>query len=572
MKISLARVNFSTDLLQKIYTAGLCILVVALCYYQIINGQYYFERAKNNYLRVIPSRSMRGAIFDRKRICLAYDKATFNISILPYQIRYKKDSLFYALSKFLGCNINLIYKNYAHNLGGQFSPVDIIVDIDKPTALRLKENFGEDILINHQPQRYYAYPYQCAHLLGYVKTAASSSKIMEQYGYSPSERVGFSGIEQYYDSYLKGNDGGDLIEVDVTGKMVGFLGKNIPKRGSDIELTIDIRMQEIAQTSMEGKKGVLILMNSRSGEILTAYSSPSFDPNNFAKGLGVREVLNDKNSPLMNRITQATYPIGSAFKPILGAGALAEGKISPSTTFVCNGELKVGPAYFRCWSTHGPQDLYQAFAHSCNVYFYQVGLLLGPEEISRWAKKFSLDVPTHIDLPSEKRGFVPSLKWKQRTLKASWFAGDTLNFAIGQGFMVTTPIAIMSAINVFATDGYLVRPYILKKIGVVNAAILNKTYLDIPDKALQIVKKGLREVVRSESGTAHILEKLNLGIAGKTGTAQTSGKSHGWFVGFFTYKGETYTICALAEHGDSSYEAVKMAYRLLKDTTEADLF
>ncbi len=564
--------NFSLGLLQKLYLLGFLILIGVLFNYQIVKGNYYSKRAKNNYVRVIPLRAMRGTIFDRNNIAMAYDKAIFNISVIPYQIRGKKKVLFNDLSKFLNYDLKIINKNYKKNILSLFSPVDIIINIDKLSALQLKEKFKDIVLINAQPQRYYPYPYQNAHILGYVKEATSFYDKLKKYGYSPLERVGFFGVEQYYDAYLRGEDGGDLIEVDAKGRIVGFLGKRFPVKGKDIYLTIDNRIQQIAKDSMGEKKGALIFMDSNSGELIALYSNPSFNSNAFITGKNTGKFLTNKNSPLLNRAIQAAFPIGSIFKPLMSIFALEEKKILPSTTFHCNGQLTLGSTKFRCWSVHNDENLYEALAHSCNVYFYNVGLILGQKNISKWSKKFKLDALTGIDLPYEKKGLCPNANWKQKKFKKRWYPGDTVNLSIGQGYMLATPLEATVAINSIANKGYLVIPHILKGVEQNNTSLSSKTYLGISEKNINIVKQGLIMTVSDKNGTAKMLEPLKLNIAGKTGTAQTRGKSHGWFIGFFPYNKPKYTICVFLENGGSSHEALNVVYKFLKTINSQNLF
>ncbi|NQT28676.1 MAG: penicillin-binding protein 2 [Candidatus Omnitrophica bacterium] len=563
--------NFSIEGIKKIYASGFWLLILVLFFYQIINGNYYRQRAQNNYVRLVPSPAIRGSIFDRNGNLLAYDRAIFNISVIPHQIKNKKDSLFEDLSKFTNRSLISIETNYRRNSKNPFSAVDIIEDIDKITALRLKEKFKDQILINPKPQRYYPQQERAAHFLGYVKEAASAYEKLKKYGYKPLERVGFLGVEQYYDAYLKGQDGGDLIEVDAANQVVGFLGERRPKKGQDIHLTIDSRIQELGFAALGKKNGVVILMDSISGEILALCSLPSFNPNSFISGKNVARLLNNESSPLLNRATQASYSLGSTFKPLIALAALNEGKLKPTKTFLCEGEIKVGLSRFKCWETHGLQNLYQAITHSCNSYFYNLGLYLGPDTLSATAKRFGLDSLTGIDLPYEKKGFVPTLRWKKRSLKQNWFAGDTINFSIGQGFIEATPLENMLAINVFASDGYLVKPRILKKVGNLPSGLPARTYTRYKKEAIEEVKKGLRGVVSDNDGTAALLNNLDFEISGKTGTAQTSGRSHGWFIGYFPYKNSKYTICVFLENGISSYEALKVTYKFLKTISEEEL-
>jgi penicillin-binding protein 2 len=554
--------------LRRIYLGGFLILFISLVYYQIFNGSYYFLRARNNYLRAIPIYSIRGTIFDRNRIALAYDKASFNIAVIPYQLKGKKDFVLAKLGRLSQRDISALQKNYSRRIQNLFSPVDIVLDIDKTSAFNLKEQLGEDILIDPQPQRFYPYSYECAHILGYVKFASAFYEKLKTYGYTPFARVGFSGVEQYYDDYLRGTDGGDLIEVNAQGKIVGFLGNNSTIKGKDIYLTVDYRMQKIAYEALADKRGTVIFMDSITGEILTLTASPSFDPNNFVRGKNVEQFLINKNKPMHNRAIQSSYPLGSTFKPIVLTAALDEGKITLSTTFTCKGKLDLGNVSFRCENIHGKEDVYAALAHSCNVYFYNLGMLVGREDMAQWARKFGLDVLTGIDLPYEKKGIIPFSGW--RGLK-HWYLGDTLNLAIGQGYIECSPIELLAAINAFANGGYLVKPHLLKSVESVDSPLYTKTAVGLSSGTLKILKQALVGVVDDSSGTAHMLKGLDLKIAGKTGTAQTKTRAHGWFVGFFPYDKPKYAICVFLENAGSSYEALKVVHTFLGKLKEEKL-
>ena len=216
-------------------------------------------------------------------------------------------------------------------------------------------------------------------------------------------------------------------------------------------------MQKIAFDALDGERGAILLIDAQSGEVITLASSPSFNLNNFIKGEDVKKFLVNRDKPMINRVIQATYPLGSTIKPILAAAALEEIKISPERTFECSGEMRLGDARFRCWAPHGKENLYEGLTHSCNVYFYNLGLILGADLMAKWAKIFGLESLTEIDLPYEKTGFVPTPLWKSKALRQRWFPGDTLNLAIGQGYIETTPLELLAAINAFANGGYRLR-------------------------------------------------------------------------------------------------------------------
>jgi len=555
----------------RVIVGGFLIIVFGLFYFQIIRGDYYLKRAKSNYVKIINFPSIRGSIFDRRGILIARDKPIFNIAVIPYQIKGKRKSLFEKLAEVAGVDKKIITINYQKNFQNIFSPVEVLTNVDKLKALKIKEVFEDNVLIRITPQRYYPFSYLYSHVLGYVKKAEVIYQDIKKYGYSPSQRVGVRGVERFYDQFLRGEDGVELIEVDSRGEVMGFLGKRSKKKGNDIYLTLDTRFQEIAYQSLGNFKGVIIVMDPHTGEIFSLVSKPSFDPNSFIEGKDVEYILKDKRKPLINRAIQARYPPGSIFKPVVAVAGLEEKVINPHTTFFCSGKFTLADTEFSCWSRHGQEDLYDALAHSCNIYFYNLGLRLKVERIAKWAKIFGLDKKTRIDLPFENKGLVPTRIWKRKVKKRGWYAGDTVNLSIGQGYIEITPIEVAVFISAFANQGYLVWPHLLKKIKESPFIPKRKLSLGLSKESIEVVREGLRQAVAREDGTAHLLSLLGLDIAGKTGTAQTRGKAHGWFAGFFPYQNPKYSVCVFLENGGSSYQAVKVTYQLLKKLKEENL-
>lgn len=553
-----------TRFVRNIILAGFIVLAGTFYYYQVLEGDYYLEKAKNNYIKIVPFPSMRGAIFDRGGVLLAKDSPIFTIAVVPYQIQKDRQILFEDIARLTQSDAGDIELAYRKNFLNVFSPVDIVEDISKEEALSIKENFPAQVTIRVLPRRQYRFPYAFSHILGYVKDAKIAYGDLKTYGYSPFERIGVGGVEQYYDTYLKGEDGADLIEVNSQGEMVGFLGKKQRRKGNDLYLTVDSRIQTIASRSLKQFRGVLIFMNADTGAVEALVSHPSYNVNDFLSGRRVSEILNNRAKPLINRSIQSRYPPGSVFKPIMALAALQENEVSDSTTFVCNKGIRYGNAFFGCTHNHGDENIYEALSHSCNVYFYNLGLKLKVEKIAHWAKLFRLNRECLIDLPYEKKGLVPDRKWKRREKGASWFGGDTLNFSIGQGFLEITPLRAAVSMSVFANGGEIVIPHIGASIEGREIPHRTSISLDVSSRNIEIVRKGLRRTVSHPEGTAHILEELGLNMSGKTGTAQTGKeKSHGWFVGYFPYKGSHYTICVFLEYGESSAYAVAVAYDFL---------
>lgn len=558
-----------TSFIKKTILCGFLVLAGGLFYHQIINGSYYLRRSRNNYVRAMPIPSIRGLIFDRNGIILAQDQPSYTISVIPHEVEGKKDFLFAEIARILKVDKQTIEANYRRNLRFFFTPVSLVGNIEKSAALNLVRKYPNQLLVSALPQRFYPYPFEFAHLLGYVQNAASLREHRE-YGYTPLERIGITGTEQYYDSYLKGKDGGDLLEVDARGNAVGFLGRKKAKKGKDIFLTIDTKVQKAAVKALGGKDGCLILLNSNSGEIISLYSNPSFNPNFFITGKNIAQFYRDKKSPLLNRATQGLFPVGSVMKPLIAVAGLEEKKINPKTEFECKGAFTLGRARFRCSRSHAYQDIYQALGNSCNVYFYNLGLILGPEKISKWGNKFGLDSQTGIDLPHERASIMPGPAWKRRQLNQPWYAGDTVNLSIGQGYIQTTPLAMTMAINAIANGGYLLSPIILKKIEDQPALKPEKKIIEVDQKWLKAVKKGLYFATH-RGGTAARLQHLGLEIAGKTGTAQTGKQSHAWFIGFFPYDNPKYTISVFLEYGGSSSEAVAVVNHFLAEIKKEGL-
>lgn len=556
------------NILKIVKNIGFSILTITLIYYQIIKGDYYYDRARNNYIKIVKTFPIRGSIYDINNNLLAYDRASFNIAILPVEIK-DRDGFFREFSRETGISYTTIRKYYIRNFKNIFTPVDILENIPVGKAVMIKEKFPS-VIINSKPQRYYPFPYEFSHILGYVKKAEYFYPNLKKYGYETMERAGFTGLEQYYDSYLKGEIGGELIEVNAQGRIVGYLGEKKPVRGKDIYLTIDSRMQRLAYNLLKKYgAGTIIMMDSLSGKIKVLVSFPSYNLNKFISGNIQKNILASKERPLINRAIQHTYPLGSVVKPILAAKALDEEIIFPQTVFNCTGKFKLGDTIFLCWNVHNFENVYEAIVHSCNIFFYNLGLRSGIDRISIWFKEFGLSSPTGIDLPYEKKGIVPDRRWKRRVKHRSWFAGDTVNISIGQGYLSVTPLEALIAMNVFASGGYLVQPKLLDHIEGLSGVAGEKKYIEISSRSLNIVKEALRGVVKEKDGTAHLLSRLGLRLAGKTGTAQAGKKRpHGWFVGFFPYDRARYTVCVFLENAGSSHKAVELLYDFLKELKE----
>ncbi|MBP7217266.1 MAG: penicillin-binding protein 2, partial [Candidatus Omnitrophica bacterium] len=338
-----------------------------------------------------------------------------------------------------------------------------------------------------------------------------------------------------------------------------------------------LKMKQIAEDVFAGHKGAVIIMDALTGEILVLASNPSFDPAAFIAKSNVylQTVMNDRDAPMMNRAITGLYPPGSVFKLLIAQAALEANKINLSTTYTCPGYLKVGKQKFACWSTHHEQALLEAIAHSCNVFFYHTGLLIGPQQIYEYAVRFGFGRPVGVDLPYEAAGLVPNPFWKKIHQLRNWLDGDTANFSIGQGELLVTPLQVVRMMAVFANKGYLVTPHIVKAIDgkEVSFAKAKRQRLPLHEDALAQVNEGARRVVSLASGTASNLKLLPIAMAGKTGTAQAPpGLSHGWFAGFFPYDKPRYVLCVFVERGSAGYVASFLAKDMMEKMIAQGLF
>ena len=545
-------------------------IVCELFYVQIIRGRYYFRLSKNNRIRVVPLEGGRGRIFDRNNVVIADNSVSYSVMVTPQEIQ-NQEKVFDFLSAVLKEDKALLIRRYQQKKFTPFAPVTIAEDISKEKAIVIEENkyLYPSIFVHEGFKRSYPLGEYAAHVVGYVdKINRSRMEKLKRYGYTPQSIIGYSGVEEYYDAYLKGGNGGQQVEVNSRGKQVRLLSLKEPTRGQDLTLTIDSRVQKMTHELLDGKQGVIVMMDMDNGEILALSSSPSFDPNYFldsSKGRQLSKLFNDPAAPLLNRVTRSSLPPGSVFKAPLAVAGLDTKKINEGTTFDCTGYVELGGIKFGCTHIHGPQNLLESIAHSCNVYYYRLGKMLGPDVIHRYAAIFGFGKLTHIDLPHERAGNLPSRR--QRMLSGKrWYEGDTLNFAIGQGDLLATPMQLTKMMAIIAREGWEVQPHVIKTIG--GKEVEKYTFeqkVPIHPAVFQTVKKGLRATVKDYTGTAHVLDIPGLHVAGKTGTAQSSGNKehHAWFAGYILSEKKNVAFCVLLEHGGSSQNACLIARQLL---------
>jgi penicillin-binding protein 2 len=538
---------------------------------EIIQGRKLKTLSDKNCIRLLPQFGARGRITDREGAVIADNKLSYDVMILP-QAADQSEKALNCVSEVLGRNISDLRDAFNRGYVSPSLPSTILKNIDIKKAIALEEAKLDvpGIVIQPRPTRYYLYGNLAAHVLGYVNEIDHwrLTKLAD-YGYKTKDIVGFGGLEEKYDYYLRQEEGGSSFEADHRGRLVRLLGFQSPRNGKDLQLTLNLKIQKIVQEQLVDRKGCVIIMDPFTGEIIAMASSPDFNPQAFAdkSTSSFSGIFEDPDSPLINRAISGLYPPGSVFKLIVATAALETGKMNSSKTLLCEGSILIGKQKFACWDTHGPQNLIGAIAHSCNVFFYKTGLLTSAQTIYDYAVKFGLSRPTSFELPYEAGGFVPSPLWRKINKFKNWYDGDTANLSIGQGDCLVTPLQMARMMAVFANKGYLVTPYIVKCIGDKDISVDQKKITRLPFKASTInyIREGLREVVSDPAGTGNVLSSLRVSVAGKTGTAQAPrGPSHAWFVGFFPFNNPRFVICVFLERGGPGYVSCVLAKQIIE--------
>jgi penicillin-binding protein 2 len=556
------------------------IFLLKLWYLQVVKGREYKEIAEKNRLRTIEIPAPRGIIYDRNHRPLVKNIPSFDISVVREDLPRDTKTLS-RLARLLHLSYEDILESLQKSTMEPLETVKLKQDVSLQEAARVGARRIDfpGLRLEVVVSREYIYGEYLSHVLGYLGQLTLEQMRDPDYSDVPRRAfIGQMGIEKVYDKILRGVAGKKIIEIDAIGRIIKVVDIQKPVKGRDIELTIDIDLQIEAERALEGKRGAIVAVDPNTGEVLALASSPSFDPNLFARGIDYsdwKRLVNDPGKPFLNRAIQSQYAPGSIFKIITAIAALEEGIIDETTRINCTGAFLLG-RWFRCWKEegHGYIDLYRAIVESCDVYFYEIGERLGIDKLAEYATAFWLGKLTGIELEGEKSGIVPSISWKLRTMNQQWFPGETLNTAIGQGYLSITPIQAARLISTIINGGIIHRLHLLKDSN-------NNDYVEdvikIRRENLEIIKKALIGVVSESRGTGWMARSDLVSIGGKTGTVQVvSGmqesedhpeeyRDHAWFVAFAPVKNPVIAVAVFIEHGGhGSTAAAPIAKRIIE--------
>lgn len=543
---------------ERCFALALLALAGALGVMQLIAGPGYRRAAEQNRVRLIPMRAVRGAILDRHGVPLAQDRLSFDAAIIPQEVQ-SLEALWVPLSGVLQRPAAQLQRAYQRGVTAPFAPTVVAQDVEPETAFAVEHRRFElpGVVIVPTPRREYPLRAAAGPVLGYLGLVNPEAlKVLKPYGYTIRDWVGQGGVEQLHDAALRGVDGGLQVEVDHRGRLVRQLGLKVPVRGRDVMVTLDAALQQRCDQLLDGRRGAIVVMALDSGDIWAMVSSPGFDPGAFVdpdRDDEVRGYLASRRRPLFNRAVAGTVPPGSIFKLVTAYAGLASKKTSAATTYQCPGQFQLGRATFRCWYEpgHGPQALVDALTHSCNVFFYQWGLRVGPEAIAASARLFGFGQPWRIDLPGEPAGLVPDPSWKRARRGQPWYRGETANLAIGQGDLLVTPLQVLRMTATVALDGGPVpQPHLVKAIAGQPVTPPPMAPPAVDRRPLAVIRRGMEAVVESDTGTGRLARVPGVAVAGKTGTAQAGTQaSHAWFCGYAPAAHPRMAVVVFVEHG-----------------------
>ncbi len=549
--------------LYVLFTLIFLLLFWRLYELQLIYRDVYGQQAHENSVRVIPKEPIRGYMYDRNRNLVVDNRASFTVTVMPYEFDRKNIPYLAALLKMTPEEIKAaIDKGASYN---RFIPAKIKRDVDQRTVAALEETREKLPGVDYQIEstRTYITPAHASHILGYTKEISEwqlSRSDPEEY--AQGDVVGSSGLEAKYETNIRGKKGADYSTVNVRGQVVGTFDQGTLNKpaldGNDLQLTMDFSLQAFAESLFADKRGALVAIDPRDGGILAFVSKPDYNLS-VLSGVTPTSVWRDLNSndqrPLFNRATLTRYPPGSTFKMILALAALEEGIITPNWTIQCGGVFPFGNKVFKDLHVHGAVNLEKAIQVSCNVFFYRLMLMVGLDTWAHYASEFGFGKQTGLDIIEESPGLLPTTSYmNKRYGERGWTRGFLVSLGIGQGELGVTPVQMACYAMALANKGKYHQPHAVAAFmdRATDITTLNKyssRKISLSENTWDVVREGMRRVVEEPGGTARVARVKGIQSAGKTGTAQNPhGEDHAWYVGFAPYENPTIAIAVLVEN------------------------
>jgi penicillin-binding protein 2 len=581
-------------------------LIARMYYLQVVEADRYRTLADENRINLRLLAPRRGQIVDRFGIPIADNQQNYRVLLISENTRDIEYTLD-ALSQIISINpaerrrtIREIKRNRS------FVPVSIRSNLDWQEVSRIEVNAPNlpGIFIDVGQSRNYSYGADTAHVLGYVAAVSAKELNGDPLLELPGFRIGKAGIEKIHDKVLRGSGGSSQVEVNAFGRVIRELSRSEGQAGSEVAVTLDLGLQRMISKRLKEESASVVVIDVRTGDVLSMVSTPGYDPNAFNRGLKREEwksLVSNPRSPLINKSIAGHYSPGSTFKMVVLLAALEKGTITPNTKVFCRGYIELGDSKFHCWKKHGHGvvDAKMAITQSCDVYFYEIAKRTGIDRISVMANRFGLGVKTGVDLPGEKAGLVPNKKWKRRALDAPWHQGETLHAGIGQGYILTTPLQLAVMTAHLSNGGLAITPRLTKRVnsqadGTKVKQALKPKSLGIYSAHLKLIQESMSEVVNNPVfGTAKMsrINEPGMEMAGKTGTVQVrrisksereSGviknknlpwkeRDHALFVGFAPIHEPRYAIAVVVEHGGGgSSVAAPIARDILLEAQRRD--
>jgi penicillin-binding protein 2 len=588
------------SIIVSVQAVAIVFIILRLFYLQIISFDDFRKKSENNKIKISVIPPLRGDILDRNNNKLTNNRRSYELIL--YRNKNQKDSEF---TKLINKTLNLsgekqlrMQRQLKNNKDKMV--ISVLNNLTWEELIKIEANSHKikNISIEEGYIREYLYGKEFAHILGYIATPNEQDitkfkdKIQKDVLLHPNFKIGKNGLESSFNSRLTGESGYKKTEVNVYGIPMRELARKEANVGKNLKLTVDLKLQSYAHKLVEFLMAAVVVIDIKTGEILAMVSTPSFETNEFIDGISNKywfELVNDEKKPMYNKTISALYAMGSTFKPVVAMAALENGW-DENKKVDCKGYMPVTKKImFRCWKKHGhgPLNILEAIERSCNIFFANLGIFLGANNMYSTAEKLGIGETFNINLSNYNKGLLPNNEWKKKTYGESWTKGDSINMSIGQGFILANPLQMAVMVSRIANGGYPIKPFLIYDSPVREQ---NKNlYLWEPmfkQKSIDIVRKGMFNVINGSHGTASWIKDKKYPLAGKTGTAQVISteamerikesldgeeeidekfRNHSIFVGFGPYDNPKYGIAVVVEHGGAgSTNAAPIAMKIFK--------